>query len=44
MVKRISQELGGVPSFLVRLISQLVGKVARMKKVDVAVQTDVSSG
>ena len=42
-VKGITQELGGVPSFMARLISQLVGKVTRKRRVEVAVQTDASS-
>ena len=43
VVKRITQELGGLPSFMARLISQLLGKVTRERRVDVAVQTDVRS-
>ena len=44
VVKKITQELGGVPGFMVRLVNQLVGKMnTRKRKVDVAVQTDVSS-
>ena len=43
VVKRITQELGGVPSFMARLISQLLGRVTRKRRVDVAVQTDISS-
>ena len=43
VVKRITQELGGLPSFMARLISQLLGKVTRERRVDVAVQTDLSS-
>ena len=44
VVKKITQELGGVPGFMVRLVNQLVGKMnTRERKVDVAVQTDVSS-
>ena len=42
VVMRISQELGGVPSFMARLISQLLGGgVNRNRGVDVAVQTDL---
>ena len=40
VVKKITQELGGVPGFMARLISQLLGKVTRERRVDVAVQTD----
>lgn len=43
VVKRITQELGGLPSFMAKLISQLLGKVTRERRVDVAVQTDLSS-
>ena len=44
VVKKITQELGGVPGFMVRLVNQLVGKMnTRKRKVNVAVQTDVSS-
>ena len=43
VVMRISQELGGVPSFMARLISQLLGRVTRKRGVDIAVQTDLSS-
>ena len=42
MVKKVTQELGGVPGFITRLISQLLGKVTRERRVDVAVQTDES--
>ena len=43
MVKKITQEFGGVPVFMVRLIGELVGKVTTMeRRVDVAVQTDVN--
>ena len=43
VAKKITQDLGGVPG-LVRLVNQLVGKMnTRKRKVDVAVQTDVSS-
>ena len=43
VVKRITQELGGVPGFMARLVSQLLGKVVRERRVDVAVQTDLSN-
>ena len=43
VVKKVTQELGGVPGFITRLISQLLGKVTRERRVDVAVQTDESS-
>jgi len=43
VVRKITQELGGVPDFMARLISQLLGKVTRERRVDVAVQTDVRS-
>merc|ERR1719234_2394804 len=43
VVKRITQELGGMPGFMARLISQLLGRVTRKRGVDIAVQTDVSS-
>ena len=43
VVKKVTQELGGVPVFMVRLIGELVGKVTTMeRRVDVAVQTDVN--
>ena len=40
VVRKITQELGGVPGFMARLIGQLLGKVTRKRRVDVAVQTD----
>ena len=43
VVNKITQELGGVPGFMARLISHLLGRVTRKRGVDIAVQTDVSS-
>ena len=40
VVTMMTQEFGGVPVFMVRLIGELVGKVE--KRVDVAVQTDIN--
>ena len=43
VVKKVTQELGGVPVFMVRLIGELVGKVTTMeRRMDIAVQTDVN--
>ena len=39
-VKKITQELGGVPTFLGRVINQLVGRVIRKRRLDVGVQTE----
>ena len=45
VVKKITQELGGVPTFMARLTSQLIGRVTRKRRLDVGVQTeDVSGG
>ena len=44
VMKRITQELGGVPTFMARLTSQLIGRVTRKRRVDVGVQTDEGSG
>ena len=40
VVRRITEELEGVPNFMARLISQLVGGMVKKKKVDVGVQTE----
>ena len=39
-VKKISQELGGVPTFMARVINQLVGRVSKKRRLDVGVQTE----
>ena len=40
VIKMMTEELEGVPSFMARLISQLVGRVVKKKRVDVGVQTE----
>ena len=40
VVRRMTEELEGAPSFMARLISQLVGKLVKKKGVDVEVQTE----
>ena len=40
ITKMMTEELEGVPSFMARLISQLVGRVVKKKRVDVGVQTE----
>ena len=40
VLKMMAEELEGVPTFMARLISQLVGRVVKKKRVDVGVQTD----
>ena len=40
VVRRMPEEIEGVPNFLARLINQLLGRVVRKKRVDVGVQTD----
>ena len=40
IIKMMTEELEGVPSFMARLISQLVGRVVKKKRVDVGVQTE----
>ena len=40
VVRRITEELEGVPNFIARLISQLVGRLVKKKRVDVGVQTE----
>ena len=40
VIKMMTEELEGVPSFMARLISQLVGRVVKEKRVDVGVQTE----
>ena len=44
VMKRITQELGGVPTFMARLTSQLIGRVTRKRRLDVGVQTEEVSG
>ena len=43
VVRRMTKELEGVPNFMARLISQLVGKLVKKKGVDVEVQTEKTS-
>ena len=43
-VKKISQELGGVPTFMARVINQLVGRVSKKRRLDVGVQTEEDRG
>ena len=43
-VKEISQELGGVPTFMARVINQLVGRVSKKRRLDVGVQTEEDRG
>ena len=40
VIKMMTEELEGVPSFMARLISQLVGGLVKKKGVDVGVQTE----
>ena len=40
VIKMMTEELEGVPSFMARLISQLVERVVKKKRVDVGVQTE----
>ena len=40
VLKMMTEELEGVPTFMARLISQLVGRVVKKKRVDVGVQTE----
>ena len=40
VVRRMTEELEGVPNFMARLISQLVGGLVKKKGVDVGVQTE----
>ena len=40
VVRRMTKEVEGVPNFMARLISQLVGGMVKKKKVDVGVQTE----
>ena len=40
VVRRMTGELEGVPNFMARLISQLVGGMVKKKGVDVGVQTE----
>ena len=40
VVRRMPEEIEGVPNFMARLINQLLGRVVRKKRVDVGVQTD----
>ena len=40
VIKMMTEELEGVPSFMARLISQLVGRVVKKKSVDIGVQTE----
>ena len=40
VMRRLTEELEGVPNFMARLISQLVGKLVKKKGVDVEVQTE----
>ena len=40
VVRRMTEELEGVPNFMARLISQLVGGMVKKKGVDVGVQTE----
>ena len=40
VVRRVTEELEGVPNFMARLISQLVGGLVKKKGVDVGVQTE----
>ena len=40
VVRRMPEEIEGVPNFLARLINQLLGRVVKKKRVDVGVQTD----
>ena len=44
VVIRITQELGGVPTFMARLTSQLIGRVTKKRRLDVGVQTEEVSG
>ena len=40
VVRRMPEEIEGVPHFIARLINQLLGRVVKKKRVDVGVQTD----
>ena len=40
VLKMLTEELEEVPTFMARLISQLVGRVVKKKRVDVGVQTE----
>ena len=40
VIKMMTEELEVVPNFMARLISQLVGRVVKKKRVDVGVQTE----
>ena len=40
VMRRLTEELEGVPNFMARLISQLVGRLVKKKGVDVEVQTE----
>ena len=40
VMRRMTKEVEGVPNFMARLISQLVGRVIKKKRVDVGVQTE----
>ena len=40
VMRRMTKEVEGVPNFMARLISQLVGGMVKKKKVDVGVQTE----
>ena len=44
VVKKISQELGGVPTFMARVINQLLGRVTKKRRLDVGVQTEEDCG
>merc|ERR1719234_2888687 len=44
VVKRVTQELGGVPTFMARLTSQLIGRATKKRRLDVGVQTEEVSG
>ena len=40
VVRRMTEEIEGVPNFMARLINQLLGRVVKKKGVDIGFQTD----